>query len=224
MAAVKTPDIATDNVVPLPAAGVAVLTPKRTRPADEIIGDIVDILRSKFRPGVRNPKHVISEHIFRHDSETGLRLDPPQPSVTSAQIRKRQKHAKRARKALVALGSLPGIGADEYRRVCGALEQCATARAPDRRAKPMIGLAAYIAVTLIELVAKERPTTTQGGDAHLIGQLVHEALTGEAPSEKAGLLRAVKNIINPKKKPRSGQLTLETSASLVTISPTRRGG
>jgi hypothetical protein len=201
-----------------------VLTPKRARPADEIIEDIVGLLRSKFQPGVRNPSHVISEHIFRHDPETGRRLDPPQPSVTQAQIRERRKHAKRADKALVALRSLPGITADEYRRVRGALEQCATARAPDRRAKPMIWLAAYIAVTLIELVSKERPSTTQGGDAHLIGQLVHEALTGKAPSEKAGLLRAVKGVINPRKTPPSGRLTLKTSKPHVVNSPTRGRG
>jgi hypothetical protein len=139
--------------------------------------------------------------------------------------RKRRKHAKRAHEALVALRSLPGISEDEYGRVRGALEQCATARAPDRRTRPMVWVSAYIAVTLIELLSKERPTTTQGGDAHLIGQLVHEALTGKAPSEKAGLLRAIKGAIkNPKKTPPSGRLTLETSAPLVTISstPSRR--
>jgi hypothetical protein len=184
---------------------------------DDLIEDIAYYLKP-FRPEVRNPSRLISTHIFRHDPETGQRLEPLRPEDLAAPSPEIRRRAKRALKGLVSLEKhaehLPGITTDEYKRICAALKRWATA--PDRRTKPENWFSALQAIVLVERLSQKSATTTQGGDTHLISQLIFEIMTGEAPPEKASLLRALKNIKRGMKTQEPAQLSLTTDPPVVT--------
>jgi hypothetical protein len=153
--------------------------------------DIADDIASELRPlkrGAVRPEPAISQHI-----EIINKIVADYARIgAAADIRQR---AARAVRALADLEEVfPGILEFNFRSVRRAIELLMYIKGPDRRANNLHWLCAHQAIVLIEEFSKTPPSQAAGGNAHLVAQLLFEAVTGK-PSSDFGLLKALKKVL-----------------------------
>jgi hypothetical protein len=160
------------------------MIPKRSR--NEVIADIAQ----QLSPLSKGEPDVISA-IRLHIELVNQQKDVVKQLTRVTDIR---KAADAAKKSLTALKRADlGFGDQEFTNILIRIESRIKATGPDPRSNPFHFLCANQAFALIRECSRKRAVSSESGNAHLIAQLIYEAVTGKG-LEATELLRTVRDV------------------------------